>query len=138
MGVPTGVGLGAGLSAVPSHAPGAGPGFGSGSFGLSAQPTGFPTTAGMGSSLGVGLRPQAAGGNAGVANPFRASMLAPGSAGPGPSPGSFPAFGASYASPTGASLFSQPTGAPSFGQSYFGGFQQADASKQQNGTASLI
>ena len=110
-----------------------GGGFG-GSFGLSAQPTGFPTNTGTGSSLGVGLRPQAT--NAGVVNPFRASMLAPGAAGSSPGAGSFPAFGASNAS-TGASLFSQPTGAPSFGQNLFGGLP-TDASNRQNGAASLI
>ncbi|VDB99917.1 unnamed protein product [Peniophora sp. CBMAI 1063] len=52
----------------------------------------------LGSTLGVGLRPQATGlGAGGVANPFRASM--------------FPATGGAGGS-TGASLFSQPTGLP--------------------------
>ncbi|KAF8259307.1 ANTH domain-containing protein [Lactarius quietus] len=110
------------------------PGFGGGNFNLNAQPTGFPGTAGTGSSLGVGLRP---GANAGVANPFRASMLTPGSSGPGFGAGTFPAFGANNnATSPGASLFMQPTGAPSFGQNMFGG--GLDASKQQNGAASFI
>ena len=115
---------------------------GGGSYGLSAQPTGFPNTTatGSGSSLGVGLRPQTAGAGAGgYVNPFRASMLSPGGGpgpGPGPGAGSFPAFGASNAG-AGASLFSQPTGAPSFGQGFFGGLQP-DASKVQNGAASFI
>jgi len=107
----------------------AGTGFGGGNFGLSAQPTGFPNTTGS-SSLGVGLRPQV--GGAGVANPFRASMMTP-----GPGAGSFPGpFGASSNASAGVGLFSQPTGAPAaFGQGLFGG---ADASKRQNGAASLI
>ncbi|KAI0306103.1 ANTH domain-containing protein [Multifurca ochricompacta] len=141
---PAGVGLGASLSGGSSPASGTGivgvsgggPGLG-GSFGLSVQPTGFSTagarsdglTALNGSSLGVGLRPQATG--IGVANPFRASMLAPGS-------GAFPGFNVSNTGAgAGAALFSQPTGASPFGQGFFGG-AQADASKQQNGAAPLI
>jgi len=91
--------------------------------GLGAQPTGFLGT----TTTGVGLRPQAVA-NAGVVNPFRASMLAPGAVG---SPG---AGGGAFGANAGASLFMQPTGAP-FGQNF--GFQ-ADAAKRQNGTASLI
>lgn len=120
----------------PSGGPAGSTGFG-GSFGLGAQPTGFPANTGTGSTLGVGLRPQAA--NAGVVNPFRASMFSQGGAGPGPGPGpgsgagNFPAFGASNVG-AGAGLFMQPTGAPAFGQNLFGG----DASQRQNGAASLI
>jgi hypothetical protein len=105
---------------------------GTGGFGgLGAQPTGFIGT----TTTGVGLRPQAVA-NAGVVNPFRASMLA-GGPGPGPGPGAGGAFGAN----AGASLFLQPTGAPppssSFGQNLNFGFQ-ADPAKRQNGAASLI
>ena len=100
---------------------------GAGGFGgLGAQPTGFTGTT---TTTGVGLRPQAVA-NAGVVNPFRASMM---TGGPGPGPGG--AFGAN----AGASLFMQPTGAPppsSFGQQNFG--FQADAANRQNGAASLI
>ena len=106
-----------------------------GNFNLSAQQTGFPST---GSSVGVGLRPQAA--NAGVVNPFRASMFTQGGAGPGPGPAG--AFGApsnaAAGAGAGASLFLQPTGGPAFGQNFFGGGLQADVSKQQNGAASFI
>ena len=151
---PAGVGLGASLSHVGVSSPtiGAGTGTGGGaglggSFGLSAQPTSSPFTSagqgqgglsalGGGSSLGVGLRPQATGFGfgAGAANPFRASVMTPGV---GPAPGAFPAFGTPNGN-AGASLFMQPTGVPtSFGQSLFLG-AQTDAPKQQNGTASLI
>jgi hypothetical protein len=148
VGAPAGVGLGAsfGGSSSPTIGGGTGasgwPGFGS-SLGLGAQPTGFPTTSALsggltafgGSSGGVGLRPQATGlgVGAGVANPFRASIFTPGV---GASAGGFPAFGAASANAS-TGLFSQPTGAPSFGQSLFVGAPM-DASKQQNGAASLI
>jgi len=111
-----------------------------GSFGLSAQPTGSPfassgpggTPFGGGSSVGVGLRPQATGFGfgAGAVNPFRASVMTPGA---GPAAGPFPQFGTANGN-AGANLFLQPTGVPSFGQSLFMG-AQTDASKQQNGTA---
>ena len=106
-----------------------------GNFNLSAQQTGFP---GAGSSVGVGLRPQAA--NAGVVNPFRASMFTQGAPGPGPGPGPSAAFGTSNAAGggAGASLFLQPTGGPAFGPNFFGAGLQADASKQQNGATSFI
>ncbi|KAI0282423.1 ANTH domain-containing protein [Russula brevipes] len=131
------------LPPIPQSAPttpalGGGPGFGS-SLGLGAQPTGFPTSGGLsafgGSSVGVGLRPQATGlgVGAGVANPFRASIFTPGV---GASAGGFPAFGAASANAS-TGLYSQPTGAPSFGQSLFVRAPM-DASKQQNGAASLI
>ena len=80
------------------------------------------------------MRPQAPG--AGVANPFRASMLAPD---PGPGPGAGSSFPASFGGyNAGAGLFAQPTGAQtSFGQGLFvNGGLQADASKRQNGAAS--
>jgi hypothetical protein len=101
------------------------PGFG-GSFGLSAQPT---------SSIGVGLRPQATGFGVGLgaANPFRASAMTPGM---GSAAGTLPPFNLANVN-AGPNMFSQPTGVPSFGQSLFVG-TQTDASKQQNGTASLI
>ena len=130
-------GFGADLSGVSSPTTGVGTtGFG-GSFGLSAQPTSSPTAnTGLGgpTTLGVGLRPQATGFGAGVgaANPFRASMMTPGM---GPA-GTVPPFNPANFN-AGHNLFSQPTGVPSFGQSLFVG-AQADASKQQNGTASLI
>ncbi|KAH8110980.1 ANTH-domain-containing protein [Phellopilus nigrolimitatus] len=86
---------------------------------LNAQPTGlgsFPLPGGsgsaFGSSLGVGLRPQATGA-AGVANPFRASM---------------------FSTSTGPTL--PASGAPAFGANRFQ--NHSDASKQQNGVASLI
>jgi hypothetical protein len=89
----------------------------------------------MGSSIGVGLRPQATGFSLGpgAANPFRASVMTPGM---GPAAGTVPPFNPANFN-AGHNLFSQPTGVPSFGQSLFVG-AQADASKQQNGTASLI
>jgi len=136
---PAGVGLGANLSHTGVGAGTSGGGLG-GSFGLSAQPTSSPfassgpggTAFGGGSSLGVGLRPQATGFGfgAGAANPFRASAAVGSAAGP------FPQFGTANGN-AGANLFMQPTGGPSFGQSLFLGAQM-DASKQQNGTASLI
>jgi hypothetical protein len=149
--VPAGVGLGASLSGVSSPTMGAGTGTSGGgagpggSFGLSAQPISSPfanagpggfSTLGGGSSIGVGLRPQATGFGVGVgtANPFRASVMTPG--GGGSVAGAFPPFGTTNAN-AGANLFMQPTGVPSFGQSLFLG-AQTDPSKQQNGTASLI
>jgi len=94
------------------------------------------TALGGGSSIGVGLRPQATGFGVGfgAANPFRASVMTPG-IGPAAT-GTLPPFNPTNAS-AGTNLFSQPTGVPSFGQSLFVG-AQTDASKQQNGTASLI
>ena len=158
-GAPAGAGFGVGLSGVSSPTIGLGTGTsggaGLGGLGLATQPTGFsPTGAGMGtgtggpttafgggSSLGVGLRPQATGLGLGAANPFRASMLTPGvgggvGAGAGAGAGGFPAFSTTNAS-AGTGLFLQPTGAPpSFGQSLFMG-AQTEASKQ-NGAAQLI
>ena len=151
VGAPAGVGLGASFSSV-SSSPTMGVGTGTsgggaslgGSTGLSAQPTSSPFTSagsggltalGGGSSIGVGLRPQATGFGvgAGAANPFRASVMTPGG---GSAPGAFPPFSTANAN-AGANLFMQPTGVPSFGQSLFLG-AQTDPSKQQNGTASLI
>ncbi|KAI0730938.1 ANTH domain-containing protein [Earliella scabrosa] len=112
---------------------------------ISSQTTGFPGLSsqptGLGSSLGVGLRPQATG-TLGGANPFRASMFAlssspspAGGLGAGPTPsflnstsspssGGPGAFGssASSTSPFGlGGLGTNPTGAPSpFGASAFG------------------
>ena len=152
-GAPAGAGFGAGLSGASSPTIGLGTGTsggaGLGGLGLAAQPTGFsPTGAGMGtgtggptafgggSSLGVGLRPQATGLGLGAANPFRASMLTPGVGG-GAGAGAYPAFNTTNAG-AGSGLFFQPTGAPpSFGQSLFMG-AQTEASKQQNGAVQLI
>ena len=140
-------GLGSGLSGASSLTTGVRTGAGlGGSFGLSGQPTSSPTTStgisglttlGGGSSIGVGLHPQATSFGVGLdaANPFRASVMTPGT-GVGSGAGTLPPFNPANA---GANLFSQPTGVgvPSFGQSLFVG-AQTDPSKQQNGTASLI
>ncbi len=151
VGAPVGVGLGASLSSVSSPTIGAGtgtsggPGLG-GSFGLATQPTGLihtgagmggPTAFGGGSSVGVGLRPQATGVGIGAVNPFRASVWTPGvGAAAAAGAGSFPAFSAANANAS-TGLFSQATGAPSLGQSLFMG-AQTDTSKQHNGAAQLI
>jgi hypothetical protein len=125
-------GFSMGLGGVSSSTTGVGTaGLGGGSFGLSAQPTSSP----VGSSIGVGLRPQATGFGLGpgAVNPFRASVMTPGM---GSAAGTVPPFNPANFN-AGHNLFSQPTGVPSFGQSLFVG-AQGDASKQQNGTASLI
>src|SRR5216684_7103385 len=82
-------GLGSGLSGTSSPTTGVRTGAGhGGSFGLSGQPTSSPTastgisgftTLGGGSSIGVGLHPQATGFSVGLeaANPFRASVMTP-------------------------------------------------------------
>ena len=150
VGAPAGVGLGASLNGVSlptinTAGTSGGAGLG-GSSSLGTQPTGVPiggaglggftTLGGGGSSLGVGLRPQATGVGVGLGavNPFRASVLAP-SVGAGT--GAFPAFGGTSNINAGTGLFAQPTGVPSFGQNPFVG-AQTDPSKQQNGVASLI
>lgn len=145
-GATVGAGFGPSFRSVSSPVIGGASGLG-GSFGQATQPSGLPaagagtggltpfSAGGGGSSLGVGMRPQATGFGMGLgaANPFRASsVLAPGgigSAGAGAGAGAFPG--------TSTALFSQPTGAPSFGQSLFMG-AQTDASKQQSGAAQLI
>jgi len=129
-------GFSTGLSGLSSPTTGVGTAGLGGSFGLSAQPTSSPTAGtGLGSSIGVGLRPQATGFGVGLgaANPFRASAMTPGM---GSAAGTLPPFNPANVN-AGPNLFSQPTGVPSFGQSLFIG-AQTDASKQQNGTASLI
>jgi len=98
---------------------------------------GGPTAFGGGSSVGVGLRPQATGVGIGAVNPFRASVWTPGvGAAAAAGAGSFPAFSAANANAS-TGLFSQATGAPSLGQSLFMG-AQTDTSKQHNGAAQLI
>ncbi|KAI0630701.1 ANTH domain-containing protein [Trametes polyzona] len=126
--------------------------------GLSSQPTGLG-----GSTLGVGLRPQATGA-APQANPFRASMFSTtgnptggafGGAGSLLGSSSTPSFGATGSgagagsSPSPFGLNSNPTGAPSFGNFGSGSFglgggfgqnqqQNQQQQQQQGGTASLI
>lgn len=133
-GISGAAGFGTGLGGVSSPTTGVGTVGPGGSSGLSAQPTSSPT-ASMGSTIGVGLRPQATGFGVGLgaANPFRASAMTPGM---GSAAGTLPPFNPANFNP-GPNLFSQPTGVPSFGQSLFVG-AQTDASKQQNGTTSLI
>ncbi|KAF8493258.1 ANTH domain-containing protein [Russula emetica] len=129
-------GFGTGLSGVSSPTTGVGTAGLGGSFGLFAQQTSSPTASpGLGSSVGVGLRPQATGFGVGLgaANPFRASAMTPGM---GSAAGTHPPFNPVNVN-AGPNFFSQPTGVPSFGQSLFVG-AQTDASKQQSGTASLI
>ncbi|KAI5118683.1 hypothetical protein M0805_003620 [Coniferiporia weirii] len=114
---PTGSNPSNGLSSLNSQPTGMG---GFSSFGQSGTP--------FGSGLGAGLRPQTTGG---VANPFRASMFNPSAAALGGATPGFPP------TPFGSGLNANATGAPSFGASLFHG-NPGDASKQQNGLASLI
>ncbi|KAH7922316.1 ANTH-domain-containing protein [Leucogyrophana mollusca] len=118
---------------------------------LNAQPTGalssFPRLNG-GSTVGVGLRPQATGAMGG-ANPFRASMFTGSGGGPGsngssapplPSSTSTPQFGAFGGGTNGAS----PFGAGFGGSGAFSNFNPGGQDplkqpfQQQNGGASLI
>ncbi|KAL5513285.1 hypothetical protein ACEPAH_3683 [Sanghuangporus vaninii] len=101
---------------------------------LNAQTTGLGRLSGggstFGSSLGVGLRPQMTG--SGVANPFRASMFNPSTTqlGSGMPPLPNPQFGSSLST-------NSTNNAPSFDSNLFRD-TTGDASKQQNGVASLI
>ncbi|KIJ59229.1 hypothetical protein HYDPIDRAFT_177897 [Hydnomerulius pinastri MD-312] len=119
--------------------------------GLHAQPTGapsaFPRLNGGGSTLGVGLRPQATG-TLGGANPFRATMFATST--PTGVNGTFnPPFPSSTSTPQFGGLGGGSAGAPAFGAGFGGGafgssFNPTgqDPSKQpfqqQNAGASLI
>ncbi|KAL5536803.1 hypothetical protein ACEPAF_626 [Sanghuangporus sanghuang] len=101
---------------------------------LNAQATGLGGLGGggstFGSSLGVGLRPQMTG--SGVANPFRASMFNPTTTQLG---GGMPPLPNSQ---FGSSLSPNSTNnTPSLGSNLFRG-ATGDASKRQNGVASLI
>ncbi|KAJ7625652.1 ANTH domain-containing protein [Roridomyces roridus] len=108
-------GLSGGFSASPNP---------TGAFGASTGGFGGASTnpTGMGSTLGVGLRPQMTGG---AANPFRASMAMGGAVPPMPT-GAMPtggAFGGSFGGAFGSAA------APPFG---------SPGQQQQNGTPSLI
>ena len=114
---------------------------------INPQPTGvaFPSQWSNGSTLGVGLRPQATGA-LGAANPFRATMFTATSAPPSASvvPGAFassastPPFGGLSNRTGGPPMFSSGFGTGAFGPSFAHVGQDNSNIQQQNVGATLI